>query len=641
MAEKKKQVAVVVPVWRAKLTADERCSLEQLQRVLGNYPRFFVAPLSLQPAYGRLGRGFQTTRFPDSFFRNYRSYSHLLLSPSFYEAFAAYEYILIYQLDAFVFSDRLRDFCAQGYDYIGAPVRYSAPVWRLADARVGNGGLSLRRVSSCRRIARLFAEGCMPRLLWEVLSANEDACFAWAGRQPELAFHVPSGCEAMEFAIQGGGRHVAQRLASGWRPFGCHGWPKEADALWRPLLVETLGHPVGPSQMQQGRQYIPAWQEAAQARMQARGFLPIACLYGLVREGRLIRAAGIVRDAVGRTRFVSSGCGKILEDIAYLYRLAASFPVSQVGRAELLYCLLEAAERVLMIRCPADIPQTAVTCLLTAADTVQKGNRILEKLHRMDYQLREGKEPLIPVEPCYADEKSVRKRLRIYVVMHKLVPAADDPAYQPILVGAGDRAVPEGILTDCHGENISERNPQYCELTALYWAWKNDELPEYVGMCHYRRYLAPRSPEKFRGVFSGVHILEVMQQCDVLLPQAQDMTMTVAEQFCSHHGKRPLLTLEAVMCEMVPECMEAFYTVMMQKKAYFCNIFVMRREEFQKYMAWLFPLLFATEKRMGGFTADGRDSYQQRLGGFLAERLLNVYVAYRHLRVYEAGLIVI
>ena len=65
----------------------------------------------------------------------------------------------------------------------------------------------------------------------------------------------------------------------------------------------------------------------------------------------------------------------------------------------------------------------------------------------------------------------------------------------------------------------------------------------------------------------------------------------------------------------------------------------MRREAFQAYMAWLFPLLFATEQEMGGFTADGRDRYQQRLGGFLAERLLNVYVVSRHMRIHEVALL--
>ena len=100
-----------------------------------------------------------------------------------------------------------------------------------------------------------------------------------------------------------------------------------------------------------------------------------------------------------------------------------------------------------------------------------------------------------------------------------------------------------------------------------------------------------------------------------------------------------LFALEKVMQQYAPESLDAFYRVMARKKAYFYNIFVMRREAFAAYMAWLFPILFATEREMGGFTADGRDRYQQRLGGFLAERLLNVYVVSRHMRIREAALL--
>ena len=91
-------VAIVVPTYKQALTSDERCALEQLQRVLGRYPRFFVAPESLQPRYGRLSQGFGVVHFPDGCFQNTATYSRLLLSEAFYAAFARYEYILIYQI---------------------------------------------------------------------------------------------------------------------------------------------------------------------------------------------------------------------------------------------------------------------------------------------------------------------------------------------------------------------------------------------------------------------------------------------------------------------------------------------------------------------------------------------------------------
>ena len=115
-------VIIVVPIYRSELRETERVSLLQLQKVLGNYPRVFLAPASLSFDFGALGRGFGVERFDDAYFDGLSGYSCLMLSDEFYARFADYQYVLIYQLDAFVFQDTLRAFCALGYDYIGAPV---------------------------------------------------------------------------------------------------------------------------------------------------------------------------------------------------------------------------------------------------------------------------------------------------------------------------------------------------------------------------------------------------------------------------------------------------------------------------------------------------------------------------------------
>ena len=639
MGKESVSVAVVVPVYKPTLTSDERCALEQLQRVLGRYPRFFVAPSFLQPQYGRLSRGFGVVHFPAEYFQTTETYSRLLLREEFYAAFSAYEYILIYQLDAFVFSDRLSEFCSRGYDYIGAPVSYSAPIWHFAGARVGNGGFSLRRVASCRRLMHAFGQGVMPQPLWEVLSENEDACFGWAAGQPELDFHVPSVKEALSFAVQEDVQHVYRRMESGWRPFGCHGWTHFSDAMWRPMIAAALGHPTGKSLEQRGLAYLTLSRHILQQWWRAHPYLPVTYLYGLVRRGRLSEAAAFMRWHIMRSGFAPTKYSFLLMDIDYIYRMAACWPRTMERREELLTALLVAACQMLYTTHSHVIHEKEMQQLLDLAGREQAGNPALTKLCQVYRQLKERRGSLIPVEPILSSDDESNRHLRIYVVMHKLVPAPVDSVYMPILVGPKARVAPRTLLTDSRGDNIAHRNPFYCELTALYWAWKNDDLPDYVGMCHYRRYLYQPGAEGFRGVLSGAHILRLMQDFDILLPEAVPLSANMATQFCGHHGKRPLFALEKVMREHAPESLAAFYSVMAREKAYFYNIFVMRREAFQDYMAWLFPLLFATEQEMGGFTADGRDRYQQRLGGFLAERMLNVYVEYRQMKVREVSLL--
>lgn len=85
--------------------------------------------------------------------------------------------------------------------------------------------------------------------------------------------------------------------------------------------------------------------------------------------------------------------------------------------------------------------------------------------------------------------------IKILVAAHKKYWMPDDSVYLPIQVGAALHSA-LGYVPDNTGYNISDKNPNYCELTALYWAWKNLEC-EYIGLCHYRRYFG------HTGLFKG------------------------------------------------------------------------------------------------------------------------------------------
>jgi len=233
-----RSIVIVIPIYRVSMKELEKVSWRQLQRILGEYPICMVAPMSIA---AELTSRYQVhvEAFPNEYFQSVSSYSRMMLTCDFYQRFQEFEYMLLYQLDAFVFSDRLKDFCQMGYDYIGAPwpcwVRAFRPV---PIPHVGNGGFSLRKISSiCRILERrdeLFRE-MSPQVSKMFLDA-EDNFWAWCGSQPQLSFHVSNPIIAKQFSIEHQNRFpkdFTQHL-----PFGCHSWNRFTYCLWRPIIQQ-------------------------------------------------------------------------------------------------------------------------------------------------------------------------------------------------------------------------------------------------------------------------------------------------------------------------------------------------------------------------------------------------------------------
>lgn len=233
----RKEIVIVVPIYREINDITERLSLEQLYRVLGSYDIIFVAPERMEKYCHQ--RGFFACFFKDRYFSSTSTYSELLLSDAFYAQFTKYEYMLVYQLDAFVFSDELLYFCELGYDYIGAPVPRSVPEWKKIRAVVGNGGLSLRKISSVRRILSSFQKICGYGNIDSLFYKYEDLFFGYCGSSGEIDFKVPDVQIALKFAVDENVSHIFQRLSKTSLPFGCHGWSRAAMyPIWRPFITE-------------------------------------------------------------------------------------------------------------------------------------------------------------------------------------------------------------------------------------------------------------------------------------------------------------------------------------------------------------------------------------------------------------------
>lgn len=214
--------------------------------------------------------------------------------------------------------------------------------------------------------------------------------------------------------------------------------------------------------------------------------------------------------------------------------------------------------------------------------------------------------------------------MALYIAAHKEFAVQEMDGYVPLHVGAaGGKDLP--YVKDNTGEHISEKNPHFCELTGLYWIWKN--CPDsYKGLVHYRRYFT----------YKGRRIREedietLLQQYDILLPRTVYLRESAYEEFCLHSGhEQDLVLLRRAVETIDPSVLPAYDRVMAGNRLHLCNMLIAPAQVFDAYCAWLFDVLFELEKHvdMTGYTP-----YQQRLYGFLSERLLNVFVLHNGLRV--------
>lgn len=256
---KTKSVAIVTTCYKETLTSDEEISLLHLNRFLGHYDKFAVVP----EGTGICLSGFISKPFKEKYFTSAAANAELLFSAQFYEAFKEYDYILLYELDALVFSDDLLYWCGKGYDYIGAPwfksqmrKRYDFP-----DA-VGNGGFALRRVDSflkvlefghhpwkCvwREILQAGQKGRFQGLfshLFDILRNSpkrtkliEDRFWSFKAKNYYPEFKVAPVEEGLRFAFETGPRYCFQRNGNKL-PFGAHAWPRYDREFWEVYLLK-------------------------------------------------------------------------------------------------------------------------------------------------------------------------------------------------------------------------------------------------------------------------------------------------------------------------------------------------------------------------------------------------------------------
>lgn len=268
LEQQSKLVAIVVPLSnRKEFTPEEVISFRHLTHFLGKYDKYFVAPKDLKFEYP----GFGLKRFDDRFFGSTAAHKKLVFSPRFYKVFREYKYILIYHLDALVFSDQLVQWCQEDLDYIGAPWIHCEDTPWGKEPRVGNGGFSLRKIESFLKIFYSSAYWVEPDKYWESFCAsnpkyiqymnlpkkylkhlsifngvrrhmadypwNDDVFFVDHATKYYPEFKITPFELGLRFAFE-----VAPRLCFEMNnqilPFGCHAWNRYDRGFWEPHLLK-------------------------------------------------------------------------------------------------------------------------------------------------------------------------------------------------------------------------------------------------------------------------------------------------------------------------------------------------------------------------------------------------------------------
>lgn len=211
--------------------------------------------------------------------------------------------------------------------------------------------------------------------------------------------------------------------------------------------------------------------------------------------------------------------------------------------------------------------------------------------------------------------------------MHKNSQIPQDPVYLPIQVGAALHTPLQGagICRDDVGDSISQKNPNYCELTALYWGWKN-RSDDYLGIAHYRRYFAVPGQHggKWKRIAGQAEIESALKRCDVILPRKRRYWIeTNYSQYVHAHHAQDLDKTREILEQKYPAYLPAFDEVMKKTSGHRFNMFVMSRERLNEYCSWLFDVLFTLEEKLD---ISGYTSNDARVFGFVSERLLDVWI---------------
>jgi hypothetical protein len=255
------KIAVVIPVYKklSEHSKSEKALIEQTKKVFKDRSLFFAGPESLSTSLNNYDR-FDFICFEDEFFKDKFSYSRLLCSLQLYQTFSDYDFIQLIQTDCWLFEDKLDHFAARGFDYIGAPWMKNGfegkpepEVWK-----VGNGGFSLRKVSSFLSVInqientkkgtspvfRDYGRGLLGALkkrgirnnLRHYIKSPPGEDIFWSIYVPLVfgkgEFNIADAITAAHYSFETLPRYLFDSVTKGRLPMGCHNWEGNNRNFW-------------------------------------------------------------------------------------------------------------------------------------------------------------------------------------------------------------------------------------------------------------------------------------------------------------------------------------------------------------------------------------------------------------------------
>ena len=240
--------------------------------------------------------------------------------------------------------------------------------------------------------------------------------------------------------------------------------------------------------------------------------------------------------------------------------------------------------------------------------------------------------------------------IKIFICAHKEVQLPQHPYFLPIQAGAALHEPIIGYQPDNEGDNISDKNPHFCELTCHYWAWKNLKNVDIIGLNHYRRYFDftrkwpqfsadkhfIQTEEFLKQEYQFPNLEKLLSKYDIILPVARHWRVSNTQQYGEYHIAKDWEMLRQIIKERSPQYIPAFEKTMdNSNKSVGYNMFITHWNYFDAYSEWLFDILFEVERRVPPID----DPIQSRIYGYMSERLINVFCEHHNLKINYVPLI--
>lgn len=227
--------------------------------------------------------------------------------------------------------------------------------------------------------------------------------------------------------------------------------------------------------------------------------------------------------------------------------------------------------------------------------------------------------------------------IKIMIASHKQYHMPTDDIYIPVRVGSKKASEDFGYTRDDSGDNISEKNPFFCELTAIYWGWKNLDA-DYVGLAHYRRHFSCKKTDwKYNSIMTSEQASKICEKYDVIVPKKRRYVIeTLFSHYMHTHDVTHLELTREIIKDRHPEYLKSFDQGMKRRSAHMFNMFVMKKDVFDKYCTWLFDILFELEKMVD---TSQLSPFDARLFGRVSELLLDVWLMHNNIKYKEVGFV--